>query len=41
MTEPDAFYLNKETKKFQLEKPTGEFQNTFCEIQNTFVERFW
>jgi len=40
LTEPDAFYFNRETKKFQWEKPTGEFQNTFCEIQNTFAEMF-
>jgi formylmethanofuran--tetrahydromethanopterin N-formyltransferase len=40
LTEPDAFYFNRETKKAQWEKPTGEFQNTFCEIQNTFAEMF-
>jgi formylmethanofuran--tetrahydromethanopterin N-formyltransferase len=34
------FYLNRETKEIQWEKPTGEFQNTFCEIQNTFAEMF-
>lgn len=34
------FYFNRVTKRFQWEKPTGEFQNTFCEIQNTFAEMF-
>ncbi len=40
MTEPDSLYFNRETKKLQWEKPAGEFQNTFCEIQNTFAEMF-
>jgi formylmethanofuran--tetrahydromethanopterin N-formyltransferase len=40
LTEPNSFYFNRETKKFQWVKPTGEFQNTFCEIQNTFAEMF-
>jgi len=40
LTEPDSFYFNRETKKFQWEKPTGESLNTFCEIQNTFAEMF-
>jgi formylmethanofuran--tetrahydromethanopterin N-formyltransferase len=40
LTELDAFYFNRETKRFQWEKPTGEFQNTYCEIQNTFAEMF-
>jgi formylmethanofuran--tetrahydromethanopterin N-formyltransferase len=40
LTEPQAFYFNRETKEFQWEKPTGESQNTFCEVQNTFAEMF-
>lgn len=40
MTEPNSFHFNQETKKFQWEKPSGDFQNTFCEIQNTFAEMF-
>src|SRR5512136_1799258 len=40
LTEPNSFYFNRETKKFQWEKPTGGFQNTCCEIQNTFAEMF-
>lgn len=40
MTEPAMFYFNRETKQVQWEKPEGEFQNTFCEIQNTFAEMF-
>jgi formylmethanofuran--tetrahydromethanopterin N-formyltransferase len=40
LTEPNSFYFNRETKKYQWEKPAGEFQNTFCEIQNTFAEMF-
>ena len=40
LTEPQAFYFNRETKKSQWEKPTGQFQKAFCEIQNTFAEMF-
>jgi formylmethanofuran--tetrahydromethanopterin N-formyltransferase len=40
LTEADAFYFNRETKRFQWEKPTGEFQNKIAEIQNTFAEMF-
>ena len=38
MTEPAVFYTNRETGQCQWEKPSGEFQNTFCTIQNTFAE---
>jgi len=40
LTEPNSFYFNRETNKFQWEKPNGDFQNTFCEVQNTFAEMF-
>ena len=40
MTEPDRFYMNRETKKCIWKKPEAEFQNTFAEIQNTFAEMF-
>ncbi len=38
--EPDSFYFNRETGKITSEKPKKQFQNTFCEIQNTFAEMF-
>ncbi len=40
MTETDSFYFNRETKEYRWEKPAGDFQNTFCEVQNTFAEMF-
>lgn len=40
MTEPDMFYMNRETKECAWQKPKGDFQSTFCEIQNTFAEMF-
>ncbi|MFP3985196.1 MAG: formylmethanofuran--tetrahydromethanopterin N-formyltransferase [Candidatus Bathyarchaeia archaeon] len=40
MTEPELFYMNRETGECTWKKPTGEFQNTFAEIQNTFAEMF-
>ncbi len=38
--EPEFFYINRETGECTWDKPKGEFQNTFCEIQNTFAEMF-
>lgn len=32
--------MNRETGQCQLQKPKGDFQNTFAEIQNTFAEMF-
>jgi len=40
LTEPEMFYMNRETGQCQWQKPEGEFQNTFAEIQNTFAEMF-
>lgn len=40
MTEPDVFYINRETGQCKWQKPQGEFQNTFATIQNTFAEMF-
>jgi len=40
LTEPELFYMNRETGQCQWQKPEGEFQNTFAEIQNTFAEMF-
>ena len=39
-SEPEFFYMNRETGQCQWQKPDGEFQITFCEIQNTFAEMF-
>jgi len=39
-TEPESFYIHKATGQCQWQKPEGEFQNTFLEIQNTFAEMF-
>lgn len=39
-SEPEFFYMNRETGQCQWQKPEGEFQNTFLEIQNTFAEMF-
>ena len=39
-SEPDVFYVNRETGQCQWQKPDGEFHTTFCEIQNTFAEMF-
>lgn len=39
-SEPDFFYMKKETGEISWNKPKGEFQNTFVEIQNTFTEMF-
>ncbi len=38
--EPEFFYMNRETGQCQWQKPQGEFQITFSEIQNTFAEMF-
>lgn len=38
MTEPNSFYFNQKTKKFQWNKPDSP--DTYCEIQNTFAEMF-
>jgi formylmethanofuran--tetrahydromethanopterin N-formyltransferase len=40
LTEPEVFYMNRETKQCTWKKPEGNFQNTFTEIQNTFAEMF-
>ncbi len=39
-SEPEFFYMNRKTGELTWKKPKGEFQNTFCEIQNTFAEMF-
>jgi len=39
-SEPEFFYMNRETGALTWDKPKGEFQNTYCEIQNTFAEMF-
>lgn len=38
--EQNSFYFNRDIGQFTWEKPKPEFQNTFCEIQNTFAEMF-
>ena len=40
MTEPEFFYMNRATGQCQWQKPDGEFQIAFTEIQNTFAEMF-
>jgi len=32
--------MNRETEEVVWNKPSGDFRNTFCEIQNTFAEMF-
>lgn len=39
-TEPDVFYMNRGTGQCQWQKPDGEFQIAFSEIDNTFAEMF-
>jgi len=40
LTEPEAFYRNRETGELTSKKPEAEIQNAFTEIQNTFAEMF-
>jgi len=39
-TEPEVFYMNRETGQCQWQKPDGKFQYAFAEIQNTFAKIF-
>ncbi len=34
------FYMNRESGQCQWEKPKGDFQNKFVEVENTFAEMF-
>ncbi len=40
MTEPELFYVDRETGECTWQKPKGKPQNAFVEIQNTFAELF-
>lgn len=39
-SEPESFWMHRETGEITWKKPRGKFQNTFAEIQNTFAEMF-